>query len=111
MLFFLRSLLRARIFGQGYTDVNNLTDDVIKNRLCNLVVGSKPVSFDDAWPMSSATFCLDVSEPHARLRILMLQTRYPRACASAWLDLRRKGSESRLKHLVAVWQPPVSSHE
>ncbi len=29
---FLRSLLRARIFGQGYSDVNDLTDDVIKNR-------------------------------------------------------------------------------
>ncbi len=45
---FLRSLLRARVFGQGYTDVNDLTDAVIKNRLCNLVAESKPVSFDDA---------------------------------------------------------------
>ncbi len=45
---FLRLLLRALILDQGYTDVNDLTDDVIKNRVCNLVGGSKSVSIDDA---------------------------------------------------------------
>ncbi len=58
---FLRSLLRARIFGQGYTDVNDLTDDVIKNRLCNLVGGSKPVSFDDTLTELKRNVRLDVS--------------------------------------------------
>ncbi len=64
---FLRSLLLARIFGQGYTDVNDLTDDVIKNRLCNLVGGRKPGSFDDALADVKRNFRLYVSEPDARL--------------------------------------------
>ncbi len=62
---FLRSLLRARLFGQGYTDVNDLTDDVIKNRLCNEVKRNRR---------------LDVSEPDALLRIFMLQTSYLELC-------------------------------
>ncbi len=72
--FFLRSLLCASIFGNGRTDVNDLTDDFIKNRMCNLVGRSNPVSFDDALEDVKGNVLLEVFESDAHLFILMLQT-------------------------------------
>ncbi len=99
---FLRSLLRARIFGQSYTDVNDLTDDVIKNRLCNLVGGSKSVSFDDALADVKRNFRLEVSQPDAHLRILMLLTSYLELCERHGWTFVEKAPKAAIKNLVAV---------
>ncbi len=93
------------MFGQGYTDVNDLADDIIKNRLCNLVGGSKPVSFDDTLADVKRNIRLDISEPDAHLRILMLKTSYLELCERRGWNLVEKISEAAIKHLVAVLQP------
>ncbi len=102
---FLRSLLRARIFGQGYTDVNDLTDDIIQNRLCNLVGGSKPVSFDDALADVKRNVRLDISEPDVRLRILILQIIYIELCERRGWTFVKKAPKAAIKHLIAFLQP------
>ncbi len=104
---FLRSLLRARIFVQGYTDVNDLTDDVIKNRLCYFVEGSKPVSFDDALADVKRNVRLDFSEPDARLRILMLQTSYLDLCERRGWNFVENAPKAAIKNIFAVLQPPA----
>ncbi len=108
---FLRSLLRARIFGQGYTDINDLTDDFIKNRHFNLVGGRNPVSFHDALADVKRKVRPDVSEPDARLRILMFQTSYLELCERRGWTFVEKAPKAAIKNLVAVLQPPPSSHE
>ncbi len=77
---FLRSLIRALIFVQCYTDVNLLTDVVINKRLCNVVRVSKPVLFDDAPSDVKRNVCLLFSEPDARLRMLILKKSYLELC-------------------------------
>ncbi len=101
MLSFFARCLVPVFFGQGYTDVNDLTYDVIKNRLCNLVGGSKPVSFDDALAYVKRNIRLNVSEPDARLRILMLQTSYLELCERRGWTFVEKAPKSR--HQASRW--------
>ncbi len=77
-------------------------DDVIKNRLCNLVGGSKPVSLDDALTDVKRNVRLDVSEPDARIRILTLQTSYLELCERRGWTFVEKATKAAIKHLVAV---------
>ncbi len=51
---FLQWLLVIRVFGTGFNDVSDLTDDIIKAKLTELSSGSKPVSFDELWPTLNA---------------------------------------------------------
>ncbi len=104
---FLCSRLRARIFGQGYTDVNGLTEGVIKNSLRNLAGGRKTVSFNDALADVERNVCLDVSEPDASLRILMLQTSYIELCECRGLKFVEKAPKAAIKYLVVLLQPPA----
>ncbi len=44
----------VRVFGTGFSDVSDLTDDIIKDKLTELPSDSKPVSFDEASPPVNA---------------------------------------------------------
>ncbi len=57
-----------------------MTDDVIKNRLCNLVGGSKPLSFDDALADVKRNVRLIFRSRMHAFAILMLQTSYMELC-------------------------------
>ncbi len=99
------SLIRTRVFHQAYSEVNDLRDDAIKNHLCYLVGGSKPLSFDDALANVQPGVCLDISEPDARLRVLMLQANYLECCERLGLAFDEKATKAAIEHLVAVLQP------
>ncbi len=45
---FLQSLLVIRVFGTGFKDVSDVTEDIIMAMLTELSSGSMPVSFDEA---------------------------------------------------------------
>ena len=104
---FLRSLLRARIFGSEITNINALTDDIIKNKLMHLVSGSKHVTYDEAMADVKRNVRLDASEPDARLRILMLQTSYMELCERRGYNFVEEAPEAAVQHLIAVLQPPA----
>ncbi len=47
---FLQSLLVIRIFGEGFDNVGDLTDDIIKAKLTELASVRKPVRSMELWP-------------------------------------------------------------
>ncbi len=62
-LIFPQSLLVIHVFGTGFNDVSDLTDDMIKEQLKELSSGSNPDSSDEALPDVKRNVRLDVAEP------------------------------------------------
>ena len=60
---FLRSLLRARIFGAHFKSIDEFSDDVIKSKLESLSSTTKHVSFDEAMGMLCDTSNLTHQNP------------------------------------------------
>ena len=101
---FLRSLVRARIFGADVTDVTQLTDEKIKSKLETFAAGTKTVSEEEALADVKRNVRLDASEPDARLRIIMLSASYLELC-----DKRGWNSSKRLPRLISSTSSPCCS--
>ncbi len=80
-----------------------MTEDVINNRLCTLIGRSTPVSFDEA---VADVKRINISEPDARLRILLLQTSYLELCERLSLTFVENTLKAAFENLVEVFKPP-----
>ena len=103
---YLRSLVRARIFGAQFKEVADLTDDVIKSKLKELAGQPKSVSFEEALADVKRNCRLDSSEPDARIRILMLQTSYVELCERRGWRFYENAQKAAIRQIIAVLQPP-----
>eukprot|EP00171_Calliarthron_tuberculosum_P023413 IDg23413t1 len=86
--------------------IEDLTDDIIKNKLIELSSGSKPVSFDEALADVKRNIRLDLSDPDARIDILMLQASYVEHCKRHGWDFVNTAPKAAVKHIIEVLQPP-----
>ena len=103
---FLRSLIRARIFGAEVKDVTDLTDSLIKSKLEELSGTSKSTSYEEALADVKRNCRLDSSEPDARIRILMLQTSYIELCERRGWKFYENAQKAAIKQICSVLQPP-----
>ena len=103
---YLRSLVRARIFGAAITDVANLTDEIIKEKLLELTGGPRTVSAEEALAEVKRNILLDASEPDASLRVLMLSASYLELCDKRGWNFVEKAPKVAVKHILSVLQPP-----
>ena len=103
---FLRSLIRARIFGADVKEETDLTDKIIKKKLLELSGASKSVSFEEALADVKRNCRLDASEPDAKLRILMLKTSYIELCERRGWKFYENAQKAAIKQICALLQPP-----
>ena len=103
---FLRSLVRARIFRKNISDVTDLTDELIKEKLTTFAAGTKTVSADEALADVKRNVRLDATEPDARMRIMMLSASYLELCDKRGWNFIDTAPKAAVKHIVSVLQPP-----
>ena len=102
---FLRSLVKARVFGANITDVNDLRDEIIKTKLKELSSDTKAVSKNEALADVKKHVCLDASKPDARLRILMLSASYIELCEKRGWNFVENSQRAAVQHIISVLQP------
>ncbi len=73
---FLQSLLVIRVFGTGFIDFSDLTDDIIKAKLTDFLPEASLFRSTKLWQTFKRNVRLDFAEPDTRIFILMLQTSY-----------------------------------
>ncbi|CAN8069970.1 unnamed protein product [Agarophyton chilense] len=103
---FLRSLVRARLFGKDVTDVNQLSDDLIKTKLLGRSGGVRSVSYEEVMADVKRNIKPDVSEPDPSLRIFMLRASYLDICERRGWNCVDSAPKSAVRHIIAVLQPP-----
>jgi len=103
---FLRSLVRARVFGKEIQDIASLTDDLIKTKLTALSSRGKAVSYEEVMADVKRSISLNASEPDARLRILILQTAYLDLCERRGWNFVDEAPKAAVRHILSVIQPP-----
>ena len=104
--FFLRSLVLSRVFGNNVTAISQLTDELIKSKLEEFCGAIKYVSYDEAMADVKRNVRLDVSEPDARIRVIMLQASYIELCERRGWNFFEKAQKAAVEHITAVLQPP-----
>ncbi|CAN8068627.1 unnamed protein product [Agarophyton chilense] len=103
---FLRSLVRARVFGKDIKEVSQLTDEIIKEKLSALSSKGRAVSYDEVMADVKRSISLDASEPDAFLRIIGLQTAYLDLCDRRGWNFVDKAPKAAVRHILAVVEPP-----
>ena len=90
---YLKSLVKARMFGQAIKELSDLNDDILKAKLQELAGGYRTVSCEQALADVKRNVKLDATEPDARLRILMLSASYIELCEKMRLAVCREVAE------------------
>ena len=103
---FLKSLIRARAFGSDVKDIGDLTDEKIKSKLEEISGCTQTVSVESALNEVKTHVRLDVNEPDARLRILMLSASYLELCERRGWRFVETSPKAAIKHIISVLQPP-----
>ena len=103
---FLKSLIRARAFGSDVKNVGDLTDEKIKSKLEDVSGCTRTVSVESTLNDVKAHVRLDVNEPDARLRILMLSASYLELCERRGWKFVETSPKAAIKHIISVLQPP-----
>lgn len=83
-----------------------MTDVFVKTLLQSLVRATKTVSREDALSDVKRNVRLDISEPDARIRILMHQNSYLELCERLGWEFVEKAPKSAIKHILSALQPP-----
>lgn len=102
---YLKSLIRARVFGAEIKKVAELTDEIIKDKLDEIAGTSRSVSVESALADVKRNVKLDANEPDARLRILMLSASYLELCEKRGWNFIETSQKAAIKHIISVLRP------
>ena len=77
---FLKSLVRARVFGVQIRQVSDLTNAIITEKIEEIASKSRTVSVEAALPDVKRNVGQNVNQPNARIRIIILSASYLELC-------------------------------
>lgn len=103
---FLKSLIRARMFGAEITQAGQLTDELIKQKLEKLSGRTSSVSVEAALADVKRNVKLDANESDARVRVLMLSASYLELCEKRGWKFVENSPKAAIQHIISVLQHP-----
>ncbi len=102
---FLKSLIRARVFGAAVKTLHQCTDTIIMAKLEEISGTVRTVSVEAAHADLKRHGRLDPNEPDARLRVTMLSASYLELCEKRGWEFLENSQEAAVRHIVSVLQP------
>ena len=103
---YLKSLVRAEVFGEDIEDVAQLDDTTLRAKLEELAGRARDVSPSEAMALVKKEIRLNAAENCARLRVMLLSASYLDLCEKRGWKFVENSPKTAIKHIIAVLEPP-----